>query len=339
MVERARVIVERRRGVSAFLGTKSRRARIEIWRLSYPEKQLTQLTSGGRRYESITLAPNALVTSDNDEVSDVWTVNLDGGQKRLTTDGRSGNDGLRAMSGGRVVFTVGQNEQSNLWSMDLNGSDRRQLTTNTGFVPTPSSDGKLIAYVSIEGGGHHIWIVNSDGQNNHQVTFGEGESYPSFAPDGHWLVYTSRAQARGTLWKVPVTGGQPVQLTFAGITLRPVVSPDGTKIACTYRADETDRWKIAVFSVNGGQPIHTFAFPYPYNQLVRWTPDSKALTYLDKVNGVHNIWRQPLDGSAATRLTNFNEDLILNYDWLNPQQLVLSRGGRRRDAVLLRNFD
>ncbi len=130
-----------------------------------------------------------------------------------------------------------------------------------------------------------------------------------------------------------------VQLTFAGITLRPVVSPDGTRIACTFRADETDRWKIAVLPFDGGEPIRTFALPYPYNQIIRWTPDSKALTYLDKVNGVHNVWRQPIDGSPPARMTNFTEDLILHYDWLSSgQQLVLSRGGRRRDVVLMKNI-
>ncbi len=322
-----------------FSGQKPGTRAIELWRVSYPEKELTPLTSSGREYESITLAPNALVTSDTEEVSDVWTVNLSGEQKRLTSDGKSGADGLRITSASRIVFTIGENEQSHLWSMNLDSSDRKQLTTNTGFVPAPSSDGKTIAYVSTDGGGHHIWLVDVDGNNNHQLTFGDGESYPSFTPDNGWVVYTSRAKARGTLWKIPITGGQPVQLTFAGIALRPVVSPDGANIACTYRADETDRWKIAVFRITGGEPVRTFALPYPYNQIIRWTPDSKGFSYLDKVNGVHNIWRQPLDGSAPAKITNFTEDLILNYDWLNQQQMVLSRGGRRRDAVMIRNFD
>jgi serine/threonine protein kinase len=323
-----------------FSGQNSGTRPIELWRVSYPDKQLTQLTRGGRQYESITLAPNALVTSETDEVSDIWSLNLSGEPKRLTNDGHSGGDGLRVTSTGWIVFTVGENEQSSLWRMNLNGEDRTQLATNNGFVPTPSRDGKTIAYASTAGGGHHIWLVNVDGQNNHQLTFGDGENYPSFTADGQWIVYTSRAKARGTLWKIPVAGGPPTQLTFSGITLRPVVSPDGTSIACTYRTDETDRWKIAVFPFAGGEPTRTFALPYPYNQVIRWTPDSRALTYLDKVNGVHNLWRQPVDGSAPTKLTNFNEDLILNYDWLaSGQELILSRGGRRRDAVLVRNFE
>jgi Tol biopolymer transport system component len=138
--------------------------------------------------------------------------------------------------------------------------------------------------------------------------------------------------------KVPNTGGPPVQLTFTGMIMNPVVSPDGKKIACTYRADEADRWKIAIFPFEGGEPLKTFAVPYPYYQIIRWTSDSKAFTYLDKVNGVQNVWRQPLDGSAPNKITNFGEDLILHYDWSGPR-LILSRGGRRRDIVLMKNVD
>jgi hypothetical protein len=101
------------------------------------------------------------------------------------------------------------------------------------------------------------------------------------------VVYISRAKERGTIWKISAQGGPPVQITFAGIILRPVVSPDRTKIACTFRTDESDRWKIAILPFDGGEPLQTFALPYPYNQIIRWTPDSGAHVS-DKVNGVHN---------------------------------------------------
>ena len=130
-----------------------------------------------------------------------------------------------------------------------------------------------------------------------------------------------------------------MQLTKEGIILKPVISPDGSKIACIYRADEADRWKIAVLPIGGGKPLQTFALPYPYHQVIRWTPDGKALTYLNKVNGVDNVWRQPLDGSPAQRITNFDSDLIMHYSWLPNGDLVLARGSEGRDIVMIKNFD
>ncbi|MDQ3817102.1 MAG: hypothetical protein M3362_05360 [Acidobacteriota bacterium] len=153
------------------------------------------------------------------------------------------------------------------------------------------------------------------------------------------VIYTSLGRERGSLWKVSTGGGEPLQLTHGAIMVRPVVSPDGNMIACNYRQDETDKWKIAVLPAGGGPPLKTFAFPYPYNQIIRWTPDSRALIYLDKRDGVHNLWLQPLDGSLPAQLTNFTEDQLLHYALpYTGAGFVLSRGGKRRDITIIRNF-
>jgi Tol biopolymer transport system component len=223
--------------------------------------------------------------------------------------------------------------------MKTDGSDRKMLAENYGVHPSANRSGDLIAYVSSAGGAHHIWLINSDGQNNHQLTTGEGEIYPNISPDGQWVFYVSRAQDRGTLWKIPTIGGPAVQLTFAGIIMNPIVSPDSKKIACTYRADEGDRWKIAILPIDGGAPQQTFALPSAFYQVIRWTSDSSAITYLDKRDGAQNIWCQPLNGGSPVQLTQFKEDSILHYDWAAENRFIVSRGGRRRDVVIMKNVD
>jgi serine/threonine protein kinase/Tol biopolymer transport system component len=315
---------------------------LQIWQLSYPDGQAARLTNDENDYEEINLAQNerTLVTTQTYEFSSIWAESSTGVLRRLTTEGHEGADGVTVTPRGRIIYTVGENEQSSLWSMNMEGGDRKPLVLTSSFLPSASPDGRFIAYVSRDHDAHHIWLMDADGQNNRQLTGGGGEKYPSFTPDGNWVVYTSLAKERGSLWKISTSGGgAPIQLTRDAITMKPVVSPDGTKIACTYRTDETDKWKIAVLPFDGGQPLVTFAFPYPYNQIIRWTSDSSALIYLDKRNGVHNLWRQPLDQSQPTQITNFTEDLILHYNLLNREtELVLSRGGRRREIVLIKNF-
>ena len=119
------------------------------------------------------------------------------------------------------------------------------------------------------------WSI-SDGQNNHQLTFGGGENYADIAPDGQWVFYVSRDKTAAHFWKIAATGGEPVQLTFAGIILNPLVSPDGKKIACTFRGDEGDNWKLAILPSDGGEPLKTFAFPSPFYQVIRWTPGQQG---------------------------------------------------------------
>jgi Tol biopolymer transport system component len=150
-------------------------------------------------------------------------------------------------------------------------------------------------------------------------------------------VYTSLSAYRNTLWRVSLDGGAPVQITHQGLWIKPVVSPDGQKLVCVYRIDEADDWKIALVSIDDGRVLQTFALPYPFNQVIRWSPDGSALNFVWKRDGASNIWQQSLDGSSPEQITNFTEDLIYYYDWAG-DDLVVSRGTKLRDIVLIRNF-
>lgn len=83
----------------------------------------------------------------------------------------------------------------------------------------------------------------------------------------------------------------------------------------------------------------SFPLPYPYQQIIRWTPDSSALTFLDRCEGVYNIWKQTLDPRSPTQITHFTEDAIFHYDWLDDGHLIVSRGAKTRDIVLIRDFE
>lgn len=329
----------------------------QIWRLSYPEHQAQRVTNDPNNYEEISLAAESrtLVTMQTDVRANLWlataadltrdALRADGITappltRRITTGRTEGFQGL-SVAGGRIVFALTEHQQPDLWSVNADGSDRRRLTTGGGFLPALSRDGRRIAYVSAQGGTHHIWCMEADGGNKKQLTDGGGESFPSITGDGKWVVYTSQSKERNSLWKVSTEGGGAIQLTHDSLCIKPAVSPDGTRIACTYRTDEADRWKIAVLPIDGDTPIAFFALPNPYNQILRWSGDSQSLTYLEKRDGVHNIWRQPLDRAAAVQITNFTEDLIYNYDWLTADggHLIVSRGLKTRDIVLIRNFE
>jgi Tol biopolymer transport system component len=313
---------------------------LQIWRLSYPGGEAQRITNDPNNYEEISMAEKSqtLVTMQTDALAKVWIGPAGGAPRRLTTGRTDGFDGLAAAAG-RVVYSSTEHQLSDLWSVNADGSDCQRLTSDSGFLPSVSRDGRMVAYVSAQGGTFHIWRMDANGENKKQLTGGEGGSYPSISPDGKWIVYTPLGSGRNTLWKISTDRGQSVQLTHNSLALKPVVSPDGKQIACIYRAEESDKWKIAVLSGEGGTPETAFALPYPYNQVIRWTPDGKALTYLDRSDGVYNIWRQPLDGATPTQITTFTEDVIFYYDWLGDEtQLIFSRGEKTRHIVLIKSF-
>jgi len=315
---------------------------LQIWRFSWRDGEKQRITNDPNNYEQISVAEraDALVTMQADPQANIWLVPENGAPRRITSGRAEGYDGLAVVVGRRVVYASTENQQSDLWSINADGSDCSRLTYHSGFFPAASRDGRSVAYVSRQGGTVHIWRMDADGGNKRQLTHGVGESHPTIFPDGKSIVYTPLGEGRNTLWKVSTDGGPPVQLTHYTLAIKPVVSPDATMIACAHRTDEADRWKIAVLSSNGGVPLRSFALPYPYNQVIRWTLDSDALIYLERRDGVHNLWQRPLDGTAPTQITNFTEDVIFYYDWLDDEgQLIVSRGARTKDIVLIRNFE
>jgi hypothetical protein len=118
----------------------------------------------------------------------------------------------------------------------------------------------------------------------------------------------------------------------------PTVSPDSKLVAYFYR-DENTPVRIAVAPLAGGEPLKTFDLPVTFRHPPRWTPDGRAVAYVDTKNGVSNIVAQLLDGGAAKQLTDFKADRIFWFDFSRDgRQLVLSRGTQTSDVILIRDF-
>jgi|SRR2546427_2010056 len=72
---------------------------------------------------------------------------------------------------------------------------------------------------------------------------------------------------------------------------------------------------------------------------VRWTPDGRALTYINTRGIVSNIWLQPVDGGPPKQLTDFKTDRIFSFDWSRDGKwLGCSRGVVDSDVVLIKGF-
>lgn len=172
-----------------------------------------------------------------------------------------------------------------------------------------------------------------------QLTHEGMASFPHCSPDG-WVVYASYGSGRVILWKVSIDGGDPVRLTDK-LSSWPAVSPDGKLIACTYREESHSTFEIAVIPFEGGRAAKRFSVPPTVGlpDLIRWTADGRALTYIDTRNGISNIWGQPLDGGSPRRLTEFRSDQIFYFDWSKDGKwLACSRGVKTNDVVLINGF-
>ena len=108
-------------------------------------------------------------------------------------------------------------------------------------------------------------------------------------------------------------------------------------MACEYKPNADSKWKIGIFSIDGGPPIKVFDLPEV--SPLRWMPDGKAVSYIKTDNGVANLWAQPIDGGPPYQVTRFTADGIPSYcDWSSKFGLICSRGRVVRDAVLITGF-
>lgn len=322
----------------------------QIWQITYPDGEARRITNDLNGYMGLSLTSNAatVLTVQQTTASRMWIVQgSDARQVRpLTTGDSDGQDGMAWTPDGRIVYTSrasGRDDQ-HLWIVNADGSNQKPITTNSGVheEPAVSADGRYIVYSSRQPGdlSANIWRIDIDGRNPKQLTRGGHDVRPQCSPDGKWVSYTHRVTPTApTLWKVPLEGGAPVQL-HDEFTFGNDISPDGMLIACGYRG-QTSEWhnRIALLPFNGGPPVRMFDIPpriSPYD-LIQWTPDGRALTYGG--TNTTKIWLQPLDGSPARELIDFQFDSVWCFAW-SPEgnQLAVARGSTVSDVVLISNF-
>ena len=315
----------------------------QIWHLSYPDGEARQLTNDLNNYTGMSLAAdsNTLAVVQSEMQASIWIAPTgDASRARPVTSGSGKADTFLAWTpDGRIVYNSNASGNNDIWIAGADGGNPKQLTANArnNQAPEVSPDGRYIVFLSDRSGVPHLWRMNIDGSDQRQLANGaSGESSARFSPDGRWLVYRT-ALGKWTVWKMPAEGGEPVQLTDK-FSRSPTISPDGQWVAYFYR-DENAPWRIAVAPLEGGEPLKTFDVPAIPDPTLRWTPDGRALAYIDTKNGISNIVAQPLDGGKPVQLTDFKADRIFSFAYSpDGKQLALSRGTINNDVVLISNF-
>ncbi|MGB7591019.1 MAG: protein kinase, partial [Terriglobia bacterium] len=227
---------------------------------------------------------------------------------------RDGDNGLTWTPDGKIVYSSVHNERYDLWEMGADGSNSQRLTSNdatsTSIFPAVSLRGGFIAFYQAERNGvYNIWRMDMDGGNLKQLTQGNGNGTSAVSPDGQWVIFTRIESGKYTLMKVSSGGGPASQLTDYN-SGEPSVSPDGKWIACVYFPGQNRPVSLAIVPFAGGQPAKLFPLPVTSDYPFLWTPDGHAISFVNSVNGVGNIWEQPVAGGPPKPVTHFTSDKI-----------------------------
>lgn len=248
----------------------------------------------------------------------------------------SGTIAPLAFSGNDVVFRANDIGGPELWIVPIRGGEKHPITQDAkvdfrGICAMP--DGTVV-YSSDKSGTNNIWRRDTGTGTLSQITFGDSEIYPACTPDGRSIIFQRMASAnqKTALWKVGINGGEPERLTDF-LAVRPAVSPDGRWISVFYMDDPV--WKLGLISIGGGKIEKSFDLPAGMtDRIARWSPDGQSLLLVGNTGEIGNVWRLPLDGTPASRITDFDQQNIEDMIISPTGDVVLSRSTTISDVFI-----
>jgi Tol biopolymer transport system component/DNA-binding winged helix-turn-helix (wHTH) protein len=318
----------------------------EVWFVSVPGGKARLLENGinGVFGVSLTDDGNSLVTVKSNKITSFVVSPLDDLAKATTLLTKNGDESLLPLGAdwtadGKIVFSTINNGNADLWTINSDGSGQKQLTSDASADTSPkiSPDGKFIYFLSNRSGLMSVWRVNADGANPEKITENQDVFALDLSPDGKEIFYTARAENIyiQKLWKISADGKDAKQLTEKPV-FSPKISPDGKTIACYFSDPENQNLKLTLLSAENGALLRQLETPAGQGfALFDWNRDGQNLYLTTRENGVTTLWHQPLDGRAATKLKEWQNEGFFRLNVSRDGKSVFYEKGVATNSVLL----
>jgi hypothetical protein len=215
---------------------------------------------------------------------------------------------------GKIDFT----RNLDVYAIDPADASTTQLTTNPAFDVAGgySPDGSKIAFISQRDGALDVWVMNSDGSGQTNVTKlatnplpqppGGFEpnfaDHPTWSPDGTKIVFANQRD----IWKINVDGSGLTNLTNDWQTFDhgPSWSPNGSRIA--FSSERATPGKPQIFTMNAdGSNVTRVTNSNGADNLPDWSPNGTKLVFqrFDLTLFVNHIYTIAPNGSGEVHLT------------------------------------
>jgi dipeptidyl aminopeptidase/acylaminoacyl peptidase len=233
--------------------------------------------------------------------SHIFLVNADGGgtPRQITSGDFNHGAGQWTADGKSLLFSglrIPNSEyswrQSEIYSVDVATGDVKQLTKRNGpdANPTPSPDGKLIAYTGYDSTGatwvdSKLYVMNADGSNS-RVISGNLDRSPSgliWAADNTGVYFNAENEGSRNLYFAPLSGGGAVRQITKGPNVLTVadISKTGTAVGVMSTASRPN--DVVTFNVANSQPSYVTAV-------------NDDVLFGKKVSPAEEIWYTSVDG-------------------------------------------
>jgi len=236
------------------------------------------------------------------KLQQLWYVSYPDGEISRITNDLIGYAALGVSADGKKILSVQQTRTNSIWSAALAESDSaappERLTQDTLIIQSVAwlPDDRLI-FDSFDNGRTHLWIMNRDGTNKHQISPESVEDYrPDISPDGRFLVFLSNRTGAWQLWRSNPDGSDPRQLTAENDSLHnPKFALGGKQII--FERLRNYQWQLVQIPVEGGEitPVTDVG-----TECWSISPDGKTLAYSfsDKLKNRSRVAVQSLEDKS-----------------------------------------
>jgi dipeptidyl aminopeptidase/acylaminoacyl peptidase len=231
----------------------------------------------------------------------VFVVPAEGGEPSKLTSGDHDDHSISWSADGReVIFVSDRSEMSDtfvrndVWAVDVETGEERQVTSSLGaaYKPKCSPDGRWIAYLA---------VTRSDTSND------------SVAEDMHlWVVSIDGEGARDLVEELD----RPCS-SFAW-------APDSGSIL--FAAGDWGRVPLFSVSLDGAEIMTVMSGDWQIYRRGYLSASNDGMIAYIKVDPTHppEIYVVPMDGGDEERLTGFNDKLIEEYEFVEPEAFWLT---------------
>lgn len=234
--------------------------------------------------------------------TDIMVVGADSGEARHLSEAPGTEVPVNwNPRGDRMTYiATGQGGTIRGYFLDLGTGQSSAIPGNPlNNIAVWSPEGSRLALAPFSGNGS-IWLADSAGGNQRQLTTEGLESDFQWSPDGTEVAYVSRRTGTGDIWVAPVAGGASRQLTRdIREDLSPRWSGDGKWIAfISQRGRQTDLW---VVPAAGGTEIRITDDAAEEGNS-QWVGTSERLAYHTGIAG-QAVWTISVEDGKERRLT------------------------------------
>jgi len=314
----------------------------QIWSVAYPGGATRQVTSdlNDHRILSLTRDGNTLLSITGDVSSSIFMESrrTPGKPRRISRSGFDGLNGVAFTGPREIAYASSVGPTMSLWKVGVDGSNRLPVTTlspNEDVHSIASAADGTIYFLVRRPSGVEIHAVAKDGASPRTLLTDVRYGRFAILADGGQL-FTRTVEGAPRIFHAAPGGGE-ARAVLNRVAFCPAPDPSGKRVAY-YFFDEKNQFRIGVCEIDSGRLLHdVVAEPTTSNSRLLLRDEG---VYLNTVTGDRaNVWLQPLDGKPARKITNYDDQLLFDFDLAaDGDALVVVRGPRVRNAQTITGF-